>query len=128
MALVSDAERAWHQGIPAARRARSSPRSNGSYVPAAIPERKAKRWRSEIMRKVEYLSEERERLLAREGSHHAGAADHRRLEGIDHALGVLWDLRRRELAGETVGLDEDFLDRYVIDPGDDAPNDYRWAR
>ena len=84
--------------------------------------------RSEIMRKIEDLSEEREKLLAREGSHHAGAADHRRLEGIDHALGVLWDLRRRELAGETVGLNEDFLDRYVIDPGDDAPNDYRWAR
>jgi hypothetical protein len=41
---------------------------------------------------------------------------------------VLWDLRRRELAGEYVGLDEDFLDRYVVSPGDDAPEDYRWAR
>ena len=84
--------------------------------------------RSEIMQKIEHLSEERERLLVSEGSHHAGAGDHRRLEGIDHALGVLWDLRRRELAGEYVRLDEDFLDRYVVSPGDDAPYDYRWAR
>ena len=84
--------------------------------------------RSEITQKIEDLSEERERLLAREGSQHAGAADHRRLEDIDHTLTVLWDLRRRELAGEYVRLDEDFLDRYVISPGDDAPNDYRWAR
>jgi len=43
-------------------------------------------------------------------------------------LGVLWDLRRRELAGEHVRLDEDFLDRYVVSPGGDAPGDYRWAR
>jgi len=84
--------------------------------------------RSEIMRKIEHLSGERERLLAREGSHHADAGDHRRLEGIDHALGVLWDLRRRELAGENVGLDEDFLDRYVVNPGEDGPDDYAWAR
>ena len=42
--------------------------------------------RSEIMQKIEDLSEERERLLAREGSHHAGVGDHRRLEDIDHAL------------------------------------------
>jgi hypothetical protein len=83
---------------------------------------------SEITQKIEDLSKERERHLAREGSHHAGAADHRRLEDIDHALGVLWDLRRRELAGEQVRLDEDFLDRYVVSPGDDAPDDYRWAR
>jgi hypothetical protein len=83
--------------------------------------------RSEITQKIEDLSEERERLLAGEGSH-ARAADHRRLAEIDHALGVLWDLRRRELAGEYVGLEEDFLDRYVISPGDDAPDDYRWAR
>ena len=26
------------------------------------------------------------------------------------------------------GLDEDFLDRYVVSPGDYAPEDYRWAR
>ena len=84
--------------------------------------------RSEITQKIEDLSEERERHLAREGAHHAGASDHRRLEDLDHALGVLWDLRRRVLAGEQVGLEEDFLDRYVVSPGDDAPDDYRWAR
>ena len=84
--------------------------------------------RSEIMQKIEDLSEERERLLACEGSHHAGAGDHRRLAEIDHSLGVLWDLRRRELAGEYVSLDEGFLDRYVVSPGDDAPDDYTWAR
>ncbi len=84
--------------------------------------------RSKIMQKIENLSEERESLLAREGSHHAGEGAHRRLAQIDHSVGVLWDLRRRELAGEYVGLDEDFLDRYVVSPGDDAPDDYRWAR
>ena len=98
-------------------RPRSDPRKEGEAMA-----------RSEIMQKIEDLSEERERLLAREGSHHAGAGDHRRLAEIDHSLGVLWDLRRRELAGEYVGLDEDFLDRYVVSPGDDAPDDYRWAR
>ena len=40
---------------------------------------------------------------------------------IDHDLQVLWDLRRRELAGERITLDEDFLDRYTVDPGRDAP-------
>jgi hypothetical protein len=64
--------------------------------------------------------------VAREGSHHAGAADRRRLEEIDHALGVLWDLRRREMAGERVSLDEDYFDRYVVSPGDDAPDGFRW--
>jgi hypothetical protein len=48
---------------------------------------------SKILQMIEDLSEERERLLAREGSHHAGASDHRRLGDIDHALGVLWDLQ-----------------------------------
>ena len=80
---------------------------------------------SEIMQEIEDLSEERERLLVREGSHHAGAGDHRRLEDIDHTLGVLWDLRRRELAGEYVRLDQDYFDRYVVSPGDDAPDGYR---
>ncbi|HLL39267.1 MAG TPA: hypothetical protein VK357_06310 [Rubrobacteraceae bacterium] len=81
---------------------------------------------SKIMQKLEDLSEEREKLVTREGAHHAGAADHRRLEEIDHTLSVLWDLRRREKAGENVRLDEDFLDRYVVSPGDDAPDGYRW--
>ncbi len=80
---------------------------------------------SKIMQKIENLSEEREKLVAREGAHHAGTADHRRLDEIDHTLSVLWDLRRREIAGENVRLDEDFLDRYVVSPGDDAPSGYR---
>ena len=80
---------------------------------------------SKIMQKIEDLSEEREKLVAREGYHHAGAKDHRRLDDIDHILDVLWDLRRREMAGENVRLDEDFLDRYVVSPGDDSPDDYR---
>jgi hypothetical protein len=66
--------------------------------------------------------------LAREGSHHVETGDHRRLAEIEHTLGMLCDLRRRELAGEYVRLDEDFLDRYVVSPGDDAPDDYTWAR
>ena len=41
-------------------------------------------------------------------------------------MGVLWDLRRRELAGEYVKLDNDFLDRYVVSPGRDTPDGYRW--
>ena len=74
-----------------------------------------------VMRKIEELSEERERLLVREGTHHADAAEHARLRQIDHDLQVLWDLRRRELAGERINLDEDFFDRYTVDPGRDAP-------
>ena len=74
-----------------------------------------------VLRKIEELSEERERLLAREGTHRADAGDRGRLEEIDHDLQVLWDLRRRELAGERINLDEDFFDRYTVDPGRDAP-------
>jgi hypothetical protein len=74
-----------------------------------------------VMRKIEELSEERERLLAREGTHHADASERGRLVQIDHDLQVLWDLRRRELAGERINLDEDFFDRYTVDPGRDAP-------
>ncbi len=74
-----------------------------------------------VMRKIEELSEERERLLGREGTHRADAGDRGRLEEIDHDLQVLWDLRRRELAGERINLDEDFFDRYTVDPGRDAP-------
>jgi hypothetical protein len=48
-------------------------------------------WTADSLQMIEDLSEERERLLAREGSHHAGASDHRRLGDVDHALGVLWD-------------------------------------
>ena len=74
-----------------------------------------------VMGKIEELSQERERLLARVGTHHADVADRERLGQIDHDLQVLWDLRRRELAGERIDLDEDFLDRYTVDPGRDAP-------
>lgn len=74
-----------------------------------------------LMRKIEELSEERERLLKKEGTHHTDAEDHARLRQIDHDLQVLWDLRRRELAGEKINLDEDFFDRYTVDPGRDAP-------
>ncbi len=74
-----------------------------------------------IIGKIQSLSEERERILAREGTHHADGADHRRIEEIDHALEVLWDLRRRELAGESVNLREDYYDRYVVNPGEDPP-------
>ena len=74
-----------------------------------------------VMQKIEELSQEREGLLAREGSHHANAEDHARLRQLDHDLQVLWDLRRRELAGEMVSLDADFYDGYTVDPGRDAP-------
>jgi uncharacterized protein DUF2630 len=74
-----------------------------------------------VMDKIAELSEERERLLAREGSHRASSQDQARLRQVDHELQVLWDLRRRELAGETVNLDDDYLDRYTVDPGSDAP-------
>jgi Protein of unknown function (DUF2630) len=74
-----------------------------------------------VMRKIEELSKERERLLAREGTHHATREDQERLRQIDHDLQVLWDLRRREMAGETVHLDDDYFDRYTVDPGSDAP-------
>ena len=74
-----------------------------------------------VMRKIEELSQERERLLARAGTHHADAPDRGRLTQIDHDLQVLWDLRRRELTGETIDPDDDFFDRLTIDPGTDAP-------
>lgn len=74
-----------------------------------------------ILGKIQDLSEERERLLVREGTHHAEARDRARIGQIDHDLQVLWDLRRRELAGETVDLNEDFYDRYTVNPGGDAP-------
>jgi Protein of unknown function (DUF2630) len=74
-----------------------------------------------VMHRIAKLSEERERLLAREGSHRASSRDQERLRQIDHELQVLWDLRRRELAGESVNLEDDYLDRYTVDPGSDAP-------
>ena len=74
-----------------------------------------------VLGRIEELSAERERLLGREGAHRAGEVVHRRLEQIDHDLQVLWDLRRRELSGETIALDDDYFDRFTVDPGTDAP-------
>ncbi len=74
-----------------------------------------------VMQKIQELSGEREKILAREGAHHGGSEDHQRLMKIDHDLQVLWDLRRRELSGEPVDLDEDYFDRYDRYTGGDAP-------
>ena len=74
-----------------------------------------------IMDKIQDLSGEREKILAREGTHHAEAGDRARISRIDHDLQVLWDLRRREMAGENVDLQADYYDRYTVDPGTDAP-------
>jgi len=77
---------------------------------------------AQVMQKIQELSEERERLVAREGTHHASERDHARLQAIDHDLRVLWDLRRRELAGEQISLDEDYYDSYTrYTDGDDLP-------
>jgi hypothetical protein len=73
------------------------------------------------MEKIQELSRERERLVAREGTHHASNEDHQRLLKIDHDLQVLWDLRRRELAGEEITLDEDYYDGYDRYTEGDAP-------
>jgi hypothetical protein len=74
-----------------------------------------------VMQKIQELSRERERLVAREGMHHASDEDHTRLEQIEHDLNVLWDLRRRELAGERISFDEDYYDRYDRYTDEDAP-------
>lgn len=74
-----------------------------------------------ILQTIEELSKERDRLLAREGAHRATDSDQQRILRIDHDLEVLWDLRRRELAGQAVGLDDDYYDRYTVDPGGDPP-------
>ena len=74
-----------------------------------------------VMGRIQELSEERERLVAREGTHHATAEDHQRLTKVDHDLQVLWDLRRRELSGERVNLQEDYFDRYDRYTDTDGP-------
>ncbi len=76
---------------------------------------------STVMDEIKQLSEERERLVTREGTHHATGEDHQRLTKIDHDLKVLWDLRRRELAGERVNLREDYFDRYDRYTDKDGP-------
>ncbi len=65
-----------------------------------------------VMQKIQELSEERERLVHEESRHGLGPEGHERLRQLDHDLQVLWDLRRRELAGERITLDEDYYDRY----------------
>ena len=73
-----------------------------------------------VMQKIQELSEERERLVRAESEGNAGLEGHQRLQKIDHDLQVLWDLRRRELAGEEVTLTEDYFDHYdrYTDAGD----------
>jgi hypothetical protein len=74
-----------------------------------------------VMQKIQELSEERERLVHEESRHGIGPEGHARLEEIDHDLRVLWDLRRRELAGEEISLNEDYYDRYDRYTGGDEP-------
>lgn len=78
-----------------------------------------------VLQRISELSEERERLVSLEARQRAGDEERRRLAQIDHDLQVLWDLRRRELAGERIDLGQDYLDRYTVDPGDDPPDQYR---
>lgn len=66
-----------------------------------------------VMQRIQELSKAREELVAREGTHHATEEDHQTLVRLDHDLQVLWDLRRRELAGEAVSIDEDYYDSYT---------------
>lgn len=75
---------------------------------------------SVVLRKIQELSEERERLVHEESRHGLPPEEHGRLRQLDHDLQVLWDLRRRELAGERISLDEDYYDRYdrYTDEGD----------
>ncbi len=75
-----------------------------------------------VMQRIQELSGMREELVAREGSHHATEEDRQTLARLDHDLKVLWDLRRRELAGEEVSLDEDYYDGYTrYTDADDPP-------
>lgn len=74
-----------------------------------------------ILETIERLSTWRASLLAREGTHHATDEDRQQILRIDHDLEVLWDLRRRELAGEIVDADDDYYDRYTVVPGLDPP-------
>lgn len=80
---------------------------------------------SEIMENIERLSREKENLESREAKRPGDTGARDRLHNVDHALQVLWDLRRREMSGEHVQLDDDFLDQYNVSPGDDAPESNR---
>ncbi|MDQ4128907.1 MAG: DUF2630 family protein, partial [Actinomycetota bacterium] len=70
---------------------------------------------------IQELFEERELIVAREGSHHAEAGNRGRVDQIDHDLRVLWDLRRRKRAVEAVSLRGDYYDRYTVEPGSGDP-------
>ena len=74
-----------------------------------------------VMQKIQELSEEREKLVAREGTHHASDEDLARLQRLDHDLQALWDLRRRELAGEQINMNQDYYDRYDRYTDGDSP-------
>ncbi len=75
-----------------------------------------------VMQRIQELSHEREELVARESRQEdIGAEGHQRISRLDHDIQVLWDLRRRELSGEEISLDEDYLDNYTVDPSRDAP-------
>lgn len=75
-----------------------------------------------VMQRIQELSKHREELIAREGTHHATDEDHQTLRRLDHDLQVLWDLRRREMSGEEVSLDEDYYDNYTrYTDADDPP-------
>lgn len=79
---------------------------------------------SGILQRIEELSKERERLVSAESDHggrHEGPDVRQRLARLDHDLGVLWDLRRREMSGERVSLDEDYADGYTRYTGEDGP-------
>ncbi len=73
-----------------------------------------------VMQRIQELSREREKLVQKESRHELNPEGRDRLVQIDHDLQVLWDLRRRELAGERISLDEDYYDRYdrYTDEGD----------
>jgi hypothetical protein len=74
-----------------------------------------------VMRKIQELSEERERLVHEESRHGLDLEGQQRIHKLDHDLQVLWDLRRRELAGEEITLDQDYYDSYTryTDAGDE---------
>jgi hypothetical protein len=74
-----------------------------------------------VMRKIQELSEERERLVHEESRHGLDLEGQQRIHKLDHDLQVLWDLRRRELAGEEITLDQDYYDNYTryTDAGDE---------
>lgn len=73
-----------------------------------------------VIQKIQELSQEREALVHEESRHGIDSKGHERLRKLDHDLHVLWDLRRRELAGEQITLDEDYYDSYdrYTDQGD----------